>query len=622
MSSLTGDPSGLAIGPDGTLWFKSNSNGTIGRATIDVGTGAATIVEFSDTSPPDLTGNTSEAYDGIKVGPDGKVWFTDSASDRIGRLDPATCVTGPPATCDIRMFPIGASGRKARNLVVGGTASAPIVWFTQSAQILAPSNVSKIGQFTASTSTANPDFITLTGALGLESVILGSDGRLWAAAANTGQIVRVAPGNANNPAVLFGTELAGSEPFGLASGPDGNVWVTQATADRVGKISDGSLVPSRVLFAAGTFTVTEPAGTTVDRTIQVLRTGNTTVPVSVNYSVANGTPPDAATSPLNFNAVSGTLNFLPGQTTATFPVTVKDDSISNAVNALHIALALASPVNAVFGLRPTATLDILANPLTFAPPTAGDDAATAFGAATLDIAVLANDTSVTLNATVDPATVDLDPDTAGQQSSFTVAGKGTFTVDSTGVVKFTADPGFVTAPADPVIARYTVADGAAPNSRSGPATISVEVVAPAAPTAVADFAKSAGVTRPVVVNVAQNDTAAAGAVIDSNSIDLDPATAGQQTTLTTSVGTWTTGPNPGEVTFTPGASFLGITSTTYTISDNYGTVSTASANISIDQPSGGGGCTIATRGATFDPTLLLLMLGASGWYYRRRTLGR
>ena len=56
------------------------------------------------------------------------------------------------------------------------------------------------------------------------------------------------------------------------------------------------------------------------------------------------------------------------------------------------------------------------------------------------------------------------------------------------------------------------------------------------------------------------------------SIDLDPTTPGQQTTLTTPEGVWSIDPE-GMLTFDPAASFEGAATLDYTVSDDDGNVS-------------------------------------------------
>jgi large repetitive protein len=76
--------------------------------------------------------------------------------------------------------------------------------------------------------------------------------------------------------------------------------------------------------------------------------------------------------------------------------------------------------------------------------------------------------------------------------------------------------------------------------------------------------------------------ASAGRTLDLSSVDLDPTTPGQQTTLTVSgEGVWTVD-SSGEVIFTPESGyFLDPTPITYTIADDQGNLSNV-ATITVD----------------------------------------
>jgi sugar lactone lactonase YvrE len=78
-----GDP---AIDGSGNLWFAA-SDGTIGKLDSK-----GRLTTFTVPTPGSYPV-------GIAIGPDGKIWFTESAASRIGRLDPAAAVscTAPPA---------------------------------------------------------------------------------------------------------------------------------------------------------------------------------------------------------------------------------------------------------------------------------------------------------------------------------------------------------------------------------------------------------------------------------------------------------------------------------------------------------------------------------------------
>ena len=71
-------PSGIASGPNGTVWFTEYNGNKIGR--LDPSTGAVT--EFNVP--------TTEGYpNAITTGPDGALWFTEETG-KIGRLEPST----------------------------------------------------------------------------------------------------------------------------------------------------------------------------------------------------------------------------------------------------------------------------------------------------------------------------------------------------------------------------------------------------------------------------------------------------------------------------------------------------------------------------------------------------
>lgn len=89
---------------------------------------------------------------------------------------------------------------------------------------------------------------------------------------------------------------------------------------------------------------------------------------------------------------------------------------------------------------------------------------------TTAIDVTANDVSTNAGGSINKTTVDLDPLTAGKQSSFTDPGKGVFTVDAAGIVTFTPASGYTGS----ATASYTVNDifGVTGNTATITATVS------------------------------------------------------------------------------------------------------------------------------------------------------
>ncbi len=193
-------------------------------------------------------------------------------------------------------------------------------------------------------------------------------------------------------------------------------------------------------------------------------------------------------------------------------------------------------------------------------PVARDDAKAGDFNQPVVVPALLNDTA-SPGTTLVPNSIDLDPSTPGQETTRTIPGKGTFTVQPDGTVRFDPVPGFE----GTVVVPYTIRDNL--GQTSNPANIAVTIrPRPAPPTAVDDQATTPR-GRPVTLDAAANDTANLPYVIDPASIDLDPSTPGRQTTLNVpGRGTFEARPD-GTVVFTPEPGFVGVVTIPYTIND-------------------------------------------------------
>jgi hypothetical protein len=137
-------------------------------------------------------------------------------------------------------------------------------------------------------------------------------------------------------------------------------------------------------FSAASYAVEEVEGTI---TITVQRGGNHQGQESVSWATASGT----ATAGLDYLAASGTLNFGQNESSKSFTVQIKEDSLYEPDET--ILLSLSSPVNAVLGAPAAATIVIgdedpvrLYMPLVVAQPV-WEQQGTAFDAAALTVAV-------------------------------------------------------------------------------------------------------------------------------------------------------------------------------------------------------------------------------------------
>jgi hypothetical protein len=104
-------------------------------------------------------------------------------------------------------------------------------------------------------------------------------------------------------------------------------------------------------------------------------------------------------------------------------------------------------------------------------PLAFDDVALVRKNIATQLFITANDVAGD-GATLDLASVDLDPATAGRQTTYTVPGQGTFVVDNAGVVTFTPVTDFE----GDVVASYTIADDDGQVSNTASITVNVREI--------------------------------------------------------------------------------------------------------------------------------------------------
>lgn len=113
-----------------------------------------------------------------------------------------------------------------------------------------------------------------------------------------------------------------------------------------------------VRFAAASASVIEGAG---KATITVQLSATSAQPVTMQYATSNGT----AVAPSDYAATSGTLMIDAGLTSKTFDITIVNDSIDEADEALTITLS--APTNATLGTPASATLTIVDDDAASAP---------------------------------------------------------------------------------------------------------------------------------------------------------------------------------------------------------------------------------------------------------------
>jgi streptogramin lyase len=103
--TASSSPQGMVSGPDGNLWFVESAKGKIAKITT-----SGTITEYS-------TGITAGAtpWD-ITVGPDGNLWFTEKGKDQVAKATTTGTITEYALTASAA--PLGITGGPDGNLWV------------------------------------------------------------------------------------------------------------------------------------------------------------------------------------------------------------------------------------------------------------------------------------------------------------------------------------------------------------------------------------------------------------------------------------------------------------------------------------------------------------------------
>ncbi|HEX6817743.1 MAG TPA: hypothetical protein VF120_05160, partial [Ktedonobacterales bacterium] len=140
------NPDGLTIGPDKNLWFTESGSGTIGRVTV-----AGVVTEFA-------LSNVNARPSAIAAGPDGALWFTESNANQIGRAS----VTGV-----ITEYPIPTQAAFASGITAGPDGA---LWFTENVG-------NKIGRIT--TKGVITEFALSQASSAASAITAGPDGNLW-----------------------------------------------------------------------------------------------------------------------------------------------------------------------------------------------------------------------------------------------------------------------------------------------------------------------------------------------------------------------------------------------------------------------------------------------------------
>jgi uncharacterized delta-60 repeat protein len=215
-------PGGMTLGPDGNIWFNENTTNRIGffdPDVIDPANPAAAIrylqipTSVPPTAPPPVGDNPSGSSQPrfIRPGPDGNIWFTEFAANKVGRINLSLLADGNPSN-DISEFnvpfnPDVTAHAEARLIGKPGVPTSNILGSSQPRGLAA-----------------------------------GPDGNMWFTEFANNKIGRLnlallSDGDPNNDISEFEIPTPDSVPFGIVAGPDGNLWFTEHVPGKIGIIN-------------------------------------------------------------------------------------------------------------------------------------------------------------------------------------------------------------------------------------------------------------------------------------------------------------------------------------------------------------------------------------------------
>ena len=202
-------PQSITAGPDGNLWFTESAANKIGRITP-----TGVVTEF-------VNGLSAGSKPwGITSGPDGNLWFTERGTSKIGRITPQGVIT-EFATITPNAAPWGITAGSDGNL-----------WFTEN-------GVNSVGRITTA-GVQLPEIPLCVGcadnSTGGQGIVAGPDGNVWAVG-NISNAVYQLPIGGTTPAVFTAGITAGAGLAGITVGSDNNLWFTEQAGNRVGRIT-------------------------------------------------------------------------------------------------------------------------------------------------------------------------------------------------------------------------------------------------------------------------------------------------------------------------------------------------------------------------------------------------
>ncbi|MGX2029945.1 PKD domain-containing protein [Methylocaldum gracile] len=260
------NPSGVAVGPDGSLYIADTYNERIRRVSPDgiistiAGTGEW---GFSGDGGPAIRAQLTSPY-GVAVGADGCLYIADSGNHRIRRVDPDGIIStvagtgyasfsgdGGPATLARLYEPTGVAVGPDGSLYIADRLNDRIRRVGPDGII---STIAGTGEFLFTYGYSGDGGPATHAQLNFpEGVAMSSDGGLYIADSGNWRIRRVGPDGIIT--TVAGTGQAGFSgdggpasqaklyhPYGVAVGPDGSLYIADTYNERIRRVGPDGII--------------------------------------------------------------------------------------------------------------------------------------------------------------------------------------------------------------------------------------------------------------------------------------------------------------------------------------------------------------------------------------------
>ncbi len=218
-------PSGIAAGADGMIWFLESFTSKVARVNFPAPyTGTPTIAEFPLPTP-------SVMPFAIAAGPspDTHMWISDASNFSIAYVDTAVPSPAPLET--------NAPGTNWK----GVTSLGGFVWYlngtSNNMYQVDPGTHSFTGMISPLGTNCNPNIVAP-----------GPDSMLWVTCNAENEIYRVDPANLGSPASI---PITPTGVVGIAAGPDSAMWFCDSTNGNIGRVSIPGLVVTEYPVPSG-----------------------------------------------------------------------------------------------------------------------------------------------------------------------------------------------------------------------------------------------------------------------------------------------------------------------------------------------------------------------------------